>query len=406
MKHLALFFSLLFFAVLSHAQLSSKDEKKYTNAEKLFDKGKGEDAEKILLKLAQKYPQESRVWNLLTDVQYYNYRVLKKKDKSMNFTVTVKDKDGNVKEDDSLANKLVELLNANKPSVIYFKTFINTCRDATLHDPKATKPSMMLRNFYVDAPVDTAIKEEAWKFFNKAENEFQERNYSNAVGFYKKAIEADSSFYKAKLYLGDTYYHLKDYPNAVKYFRSAVAERPDLLEPRKYLVDALFYMGARDSAMSECINAIICYPDASLFIKYRDGARHQGKDFKRYWVERKVFPNKVGNKEPVAPAADLPWKHYQDALKDIEPYCDSRGVINKSNTLTKSLYAEVYAWEHMLKNTPEDKFEAARKLQKLGYLDCYVMVSLFHFDLWDQYKSFAATNKERIKAFMELLLTL
>ena len=46
----------------------------------------------------------------------------------------------------------------------------------------------------------------------------------------------------------------------------------------------------------------------------------------------------------------------------------------------------------------------AKKMANLGYLDCYVFISEFHFDLYSQYENFARDNKERIKIYIEKYL--
>jgi hypothetical protein len=53
----------------------------------------------------------------------------------------------------------------------------------------------------------------------------------------------------------------------------------------------------------------------------------------------------------------------------------------------------------MLKNSTDPLLEEARKMQKDGYLDCYVLISCFHFDFYDQYADFVAKNREKVTEY-------
>ena len=51
----------------------------------------------------------------------------------------------------------------------------------------------------------------------------------------------------------------------------------------------------------------------------------------------------------------------------------------------------------LLAHPKEKEIEFAYEMVKEGYLDCYVFLSQFHYDLHPKFKVFAAQNQEKIK---------
>src|SRR5690606_35572773 len=114
------------------------------------------------------------------------------------------------------------------------------------------------------------VSSKAIKFFNKAEEEFKNKNYNKAGEYYQRAIEYQPDFYKALLYLGDTYYFMNNYIEAINKFKQCSEKYPHFLEPRKYLVDAYRKEGLYDKSYEEAIEAVLVYPDLSMFAKMED----------------------------------------------------------------------------------------------------------------------------------------
>jgi len=390
------------------AQITKHDLRKYNKARARYEQVKYDEAEKILRPLSKKYPKSAMIWNLLAQVQMNNYYKKTEADKLFSFStsnISISGSDGPTKASDSLAGALVRILNEMKPSKIYFKNAAATWREATLKCEDAELPSMLLRTFFLDTDHDSTPGQASIKEFNLGENAFQKQNYTEAIQHYQKAVDLDSTFYKARLYMGDAYYGKKDYVFASRYFREAVRIHPNLQEPRKYLVDALYHMQAFKEAENEAVDALLVYPDVGMFLKLEEVARAENKHFQRHWMERVVFPNTVGD-QPLNEKGDRDWMEYINGFSLIEKYCDKDGIIVQKNDLTKTHYAEVFSWEYMLKKTPSDKFVFARKMQQAGFLDCYVMLSEYHFDFNAQYQHFAKQNKERLKSYVELLMSL
>jgi tetratricopeptide (TPR) repeat protein len=383
MKRL-LSFILLISTTQTFAQTSKQEIKK---AVELFNSGKIDSAIVMMELIKDKEPSTNN-WDMLVKMYRERYEYAR-----TNFT-----------------NNLVALIGQNmgadmkqndfaSPAVCY-NDMINKSREAALYSESPTA-SQLLRNYLVDYDSDTAVSKEALDERNKAEDFFEKKDYPNAKLHYQKALAIHPGYYAATLYLGDTYWYLGNMDSAISYFYKALAMNPGLLEPRKYLVDALAYDKKNARALTECYNGIFIYPDQSMFMKYADLVKRDGKTFEKQWIKRGSAINNIRTM-PVA-ATDPAWNAYQQAPNNIKMYCDSNGIIIKPNTLTKSKYLEVYSWEHLLAKatTKNPELEFAKKMADAGFLDCYVFISVFHYDMYDQYKDFAKNNKERIKQYME-----
>ncbi|MBS1625892.1 MAG: tetratricopeptide repeat protein [Bacteroidetes bacterium] len=393
------------------AEVASRMEK----INKLEDKEKYDDAVEELNDLLAKYPRYGKAWDKLLEIRTIQYNNAKKMDGMLGgLTVTVNTKDGSpVKgKDDSLANSLAEMLKSFKPSNTARNKMLLDCRRACMSSGSAWGCSIELRNVYVDAKTDTNINKEARKYFAQAEQEFGSRNYNKAAEYYRKAIEADPSIYKARLYLGDVYYATKRYNDAIEVFREAVAAHPELQEPLKYLADAYYNAGVYDKAYRTAEDAVIMYPDLSMLAKLADAAEADKHAFTLHRIPREVLPvspfaalESVNTEEQPyrqAPKGS-PWEYYTEARGKMIGHYDEHGVLSGVGDITKQRYLEVYCWEYMLSKSKDESLDFARRMQAKGFLDCYVMVSCFHNDFYDQYKQFAEGNKQHIRDYFAML---
>lgn len=403
MTRISLFLIFLLSGLTGFSQ-TNELEKKLEKAYELAKKDKLDEAEEYLEKLLSKEPSFGDGWDLLAKIRYKRYQSSKSMDGLFSgMTITTKDKDGNEVKNDSLAKKMAELLASSKPSKTAYSKFIYTARRATLESDDAYHCSFYIRSFLIDYDVDTNVNKKALKYYSNAEEAFGKKNYNEAAKHYQRALEEQPSFYKASLYLGDSYYFLGNYVTAINSFKDCVQKFPRFLEPRKYLVDAYYKEKLYANAFDEAVKSMYVYPDLSMRVKMEDAAFMNGKKVEIFGTARKVFPNQVKINSDLNlytdknfPKKSESWSHYTAAFDNVRKYCDDKGRL-KSNPVTQAKYLEVYCWEEMLKKTADDRsLDEARKMQSLGYLDCYVLVSCFHYDIYDQYLDFAEQNKERI----------
>lgn len=408
----------LLFPMCSVAQDDDFIRKKATKAEKLIAEKKHEDAEKIYKELTEKYKNSGDLWTRLVQVQLMVYDDKQKYGNlfsSMKITTTTKD--GKEIKDDSLSNALADLLNNFDPAGEYLENeLLFSCRKACIYADNALLPSIFLRNFKVDENTNAITISDGKRYFELAEVDFSKGNYKEAITLYKKALEADPTHYKAQLYLGDCYYMLNEYQDAIREFKKAVDRKPYLLEARKYLADAYYKAGLYDKSLEACKEGYLIYPDFSMKDKLESISEAAEKKIQMHWMPRSVLPNKMestkiadkssekklqsSSKKQEAATDD--WKYYQAAFETIKSECDENGIIQNSSK-TKDKYLEVYSWRTMLSKSSSPEFAFAKEMNKIGFLDCYVFLSCFHYDFYEQFKHFVNNNKDQINKYFLML---
>jgi tetratricopeptide (TPR) repeat protein len=376
--------------VMQLSLVFGQTNKKVEKAVKIFNSGKIDKAIPIMEKIVEKESSDDN-WNTLINMYYYRYEYAKENATNAVVVAIGQSMGANMKHKDyTSSNKC-------------FNDLILKCREASLYS-QSTRASQLIRNYLVDYTPDTTISEEAKKEFETGEEYFGKKDYSNSKIHYQNALSIKPDYYKATIYLGDSYWYLNNMDSAIHYFRKGIEMNPDLLEPRKYLVDALGYSKKNEEAKKECIDAIYIYPDQSMLMKYSNLLEREDKKINKHWAKRGCEINSIGWTE--TKTKDPIWSIYQKAENRIKEYCDSNGVIVKSNTLTKAKYLEVYSWETMLNSSTElsNEMKFAREMADKGFLDCYIFISVFHYDLYGQYADFVKENKERIKTYIETYL--
>lgn len=388
-------------------------EEKFKKVIQLVEKNKIENAEKQLTKLLDQYSHFGKGWDLLGKIKYYNYTEAKKLPNFFdNVTFTTKDENGNEIKNDSLTESLSTALSKMDPTKLAYDKWISTLKKATQLSNTSYQSSVELRNIYHKVDVDTVINDRALRFYKKAEDEFIDKNYHKAAEYYQRALKEEPKFYKAQLYLGDAYYFNENYIEAIKYFKECAESYPEFLEPKKYLTDAYHKERLYDKAIDAAIDAILTYPDYSMFTKLEDILYITGKELTVQWQPRLVSPNKITNVDTAnvfinkdqqeQKIINNSWSHYQSAQNDIQSICNEQGIINKTNSITKLKYLEEYSWVKMIENSKQDEFKLAKELKSKGYLDCYIFVTCFHEDIYDQYKHFVQNNRQKIIDYFKL----
>ena len=388
-------------------------DKKLEKANEYFSEGKLDDAEKYVVNLVEKNPTYGDGWDMLVKIRYELYGNAKKTDNIFgNLSISTQKKgEKNTVKDDSLVKELTEMLNKIKPSELALSKTTYTMRKATALTRDAWRSSAYLRILYIDVEIDSNVNKKALNYFHDAENEFADKNYNKAAKLYKHAIEEQPDFYKASLYLGDCFYATGNYADAIMAFKASAEKFPSALEPAKYLVDAYSKSGLYDKATEAAINSLMVYPDCTIMQKLENILYLNNKLLQIEWTPRGVLPNRyvdtsidnVNEYKEDSIVAKGPWVAYVAAYNKALPYCNKKGILS-SNQLTSSKYLEVYSWEEMLKNSDDPSLDEARKMKKMNYLDCYVLVSCFHYDFYDQYVDFVAKNREKITRYYKTFI--
>ena len=295
-------------------------------------------------------------------------------------------------EADSIVNSL------NNMFKNYSKNhFIDVCRASTI-ESFSYSADLYLRTFLVDYDPDTNVSEKAKSYFTEGEEFFGKEDYELAELNYRKALNEDAGYYKAYLYLGDSFWAREDYDSAIVYFTMAKNLHPTLLEPRKYIVDALMEQGLYYRAKKECLEALTVYPGFDMKLRMQQILLVENKYMEDHRFIRYFYPNNMTLEDQ----RDLNgiWYTYSDSKDQISRYCNDDGII-EPNGETDDIYLEVYSYRRMLEKHDDELpelLEFAYKMMEDGYLECYVFISLFHVDIYPQFKHYMSFPENREKA--------
>ena len=306
--------------------------------------------------------------------------------------ISVEQEDSTAEETDSLTASLMDSFK-NFPK----NYFIDVCRKSTIQSTSYTA-DIYLRSFLVDYDPDTAVSEKAKSYFEEGEEFFGKEDYELAELNYRKALNEDSTYYKALLYLGDTFWAREDYDSAIVYFIRAKNMHPSLLEPRKYIVDALMEQGLYYRAKKECLDAFTVYPGFDMKYRMQNILSVENKFMSYHRFNRFFYPNDIKNENQ----RDLRgvWYTYSSSKNKISKYCNQDGII-EPNSETEDIYLEVYSIRRMLKKHEDElpeNLKFAYKMMEDGYLECYVFISLFHIDIYPQFKHYMSFEENRTKS--------
>lgn len=387
-----IFFSVLLFAVttVTHAQVS-KDEKQINKCWKIFNKSGYDSYSKGIAKL-RKYmgKQESSSLLAYESLVAMEYRKYSRDSELFNFEITV-ETDG--EKNDSLTRTFQDMMQN-----LYRSHFLDVCRMSTIESTSPTA-DVYLRQMLVDEDPDTSISEKGQSYFDEAEEFFIKEDFELAELNYRKAIAEDEGFYKAILYLGDSFWAREDYDSAMVYYNMAKEMQPKLLEPRIYIVDALVEKGLYYRAKKECIEAMMVYPGYNLKYKLQRILLVENKYMNEHRFIRYFYPNEMGNESQGTLEGDPIWFDYRSAKEDVSKYCDETGIIEDNGEI-KDRYLEIYSMRTMLEKHSDDLpkyLHFADKMREEGFLEPYVFISMFHIDIYPQFKDYMSIEENRDK---------
>lgn len=299
------------------------------------------------------------------------------------------------------------------PYKSYANEIIKNCRLATLKRERVDSASHYLRVLAVDTlNYDTLLNAKELDIMLDAQDLYYTRDYQRASKQLKIICDKYANYFPAHLMLGNAYYQIGlDTPTYKQftYLTQTFSERPEGLEGLSHYFLA---KGQYKEAAAAIIKAIMLYPEDGYFVQLSTILKRSGKQLKTQWIRRNVYPlNTTRNYEEIVAKEKSPWRHYQEARTLLHSYTSPKGII-RSNELTAERYLELYAWEAMLvrsekiklKEGEKNNFPFARSMKKMGYLDCYIFVSLFHHDMYDAFKDFVELNPDKVEKYFYILL--
>jgi len=310
------------------------------------------------------------------------------------------------KKDNALNKELKKISElANIPYDAYKEDLIANARIATRFLEEADSASTYLREFLVDTlNVDSNINTNAIEKYEEGIAEYDDGNIIEAIKLFKKALNIEPNYFSALLKLGDSYYKINKDTSAMRQYYTASILRPNRPEPFKRLAIAYSNQGNYTEAAAKIIEAIMVYPEPSYMQLLKQFVQKTGQDFNTQWIQREVYPiTTLHVYEEIIVDDKSPWWHYQAAKQKVYSYFNAQGIV-LPNDITRERYIEVYGWKKMLNNSSPSKFLFAREMDRLGFLDCYVLISLFHQDVYTQFTDLAKYQPEKIKKYFYLLI--
>lgn len=300
--------------------------------------------------------------------------------------------------------KIIESF-AQIPYDQYLYGLIQNARNATRLFINADSSSLYLRQFLIDTVnLNEGIPQEAWNEYLLALDDYYEKIIPSAAKHLENALAIEPDFYAARLKLGDIYYLMNKDTASINQYKYASLVAPQKSEPFEKLAIMLYNRGRYTDAAATMILAIMKYPQSHYIALLKRIIEKTGRGFDPQWLPREVYPLSTTHmQEEIIVSDKSPWWHYQAARQDVFNYFDTTGIVIP-NDKTQERYLEVYAWKKMLNNSSPKYFQFARAMDKVGYLDCYVLITLFHNDIYGQFKDFAELNVDKIKKYYYMLI--
>ncbi len=308
---------------------------------------------------------------------------------------------------DKQRKKQLKLLSdlAQIPFESYKNELILNARKALLTHSRADSCSHLLRMMLVDTlQTDPAMTEEHISIWEEAQQEMAENKFAPAIRKLEQLLSDYPLFFSAYLQLGDAYFYIGKDTMALRRYQQASLIEPDRPEPYYKAAIMNYNIGKYEEAASMIIEALMIYPEHTYWAFLKRVMEKKGKTMYDPWIKREVFPLTTAHfYEEIIAKDKSPWMQYQASKGDVQSYFDTLGFV-KPNEKTTELYLELYGWKYMLDRTGMSKFPFARLMMDMKYLDCYVFITLFHPDLYSQFRYFVRENPDKVKKYFYLLM--
>lgn len=342
------------------------------------------------------------------------------------------------KKKKQLAEKKKEARRVNDITLIPFESYAyqlqNNSRLATLKHERVDSASHYLRILNVDTiNYDTLLAAMDIDLFAEALDYYYTRDFTRASKRLKAITQKHPAYFPAHYYLANSYFKQGLDTPTYKQFLYIAENFSDRPEGLVGLSNYYLAKGKYQPAAAAIIKAITIYPEDAYFAHLDRILKRMGKRFNSRWIRRDVYPLQTNkNYEEIVAKEDAPWRYYQNAKSMVYSY--AKNGILRGNEITNERYLEVYAWREMLaenlkidslindpkkraaylkdtnlkeqkkKNNKKINFPFARSMDKMGYLDCYIFISLFHHDLYDGFKDFVELNPDKVEKYFYILL--
>ncbi len=382
------------------SQLDKESEKLLKKAERCMKKERYSEAADNVRTVIRKYPVNEYLWSFYQEIYLQNYNTNYFPD----LRVSVSSKNG---EEDTSLTAFEQSL--NKLFVQPKEDYFNAVYDASIYMPFNMKSSGIMRVYHIDPLHFTLdeIDEKSLSKLKEANQQFDAKNYLDAISLAKEAYQLDSNNYSALVKIGLSYFQVGYYGDAAIHFRKAIELEPSLNEARKYLADALNRKGEKQQALEVLKESLMVYPEESTFVKISKLLEQtsRSKYLDRQWILRLAKTNTMTNPHNRQQFFEdhMHFGPYIDHFNDVKAFYSDEGTLLDDTSFPGNKYIEVECWEHMLKVTESEDIPAlqyAREMQSKGLLEAYIFISMFNVDLYDQYVHYIANNRSTVERYI------
>jgi len=367
-----------------------KDEKKIDKCWKVYNnKSRTKGVEKLEKYMDDQVFSSNYAYNSIVEMKYKTYKSLMDIFGGEDaISVTVEGEDS-----DSFSNTFqTEIMGL-------FKTnFVNVCRESTLRATSSYGDKYLSR-IMIDFKPDSLVGEKAKSYFDEGKQFFVDDDFELADMNFRKAIVEDPAYYEAHLFIGYNFWLQEKYDSALVYFSAGKELQPNLLSIRLHVIDALIEQGLFYRAKKECLEALTVYPGYNVKTTLNGILSKENKVLDQHRILRTFYPNDIAD-EDQSSLEGLPlWEDYRAAKEDVRKYCNDDGIIEENGEF-EDRYLEVYSYRKMLEAHPNDlssDLHFADKMREEGFLEPYVLVCLFHYDFYEQFKYYMSSEENRAK---------
>ena len=385
--------SLLFITSPAFSQTQAemlKDEKMVDKCWKVYNKkSRSKGVEKLEKYMDGQVFNSNYAYNSIVEMKYKTYKTLMDLFEDEDAINVLVDGESSDSINDSFQTELMDIFRSN---------FVNVCRESTLR-ATSSYGDKYLNRVMIDFKPDSLVGEKAKSYFDEGKQFFVDDDYELADMNFRKSIVEEPTYYDAHLYIGFNFWLQEKYDSALVYFSAGKELQPNLLTIRLYVIDALIEQGLFYRAKKECLEALTVYPGYHVKVTLNSILAKENKVLEQHRILRTFYPNDISNDDQPSLEGLPLWEDYRAAKEDVRKYCNDDGIIEPNGEFTDR-YLEVYSYRKMLEAHPNDlssDLHFADKMREEGFLEPYVLVCLFHYDIYEQFKDYMSDEANRVK---------
>jgi tetratricopeptide (TPR) repeat protein len=263
-----------------------------------------------------------------------------------------------------------------------------------------------VRQLSANPGADAALRE--------GEAAFARANWPAAVTAYSRAWSLDPNRPAAALYLGDTYFNMKDMDRAGEWFAKAVRVAPNQETAYRYWGDALLAQHKMREARAKYIEGIAADPYRSTSLAgVHKWLSQNSLAFKKAPVALPLGPQSGANGQTtiaVDPNAGPAWMMYSlertawRQRKFSLEFPDQKSYRHTLKEETSALQMVIHAYQELSSKDPSKRDESLERLVKLGdegMLEPFVLLAHADAQLAQDYAAYRDAHHDKLIGYLD-----